>query len=254
MKEDTIGREMLISFARGQLSREESLRVLEKVEVDSDLSEELEEVLSLVRGIEDIQNLRGGEKTPGRIVREQQSRYLLKVAAALVVAFLSTVTIGELSKGQYFYLARMEETGLSKRLRGNDGNQIEWAKRMFVSGNRDVAIREMERIANILPEEESKAVVHMILGEMLLCSAERSYLGVFSWYDTGYVVRAMDHLGTALEWGDPRIAEEAHWLRFKGYLMLGDRDGARREGVQVLKIGKDRSDETRNALEQIDNE
>jgi hypothetical protein len=251
MNEDRITRDVLISFAKGRLSREESLRILKRVEVDDDLSKELEEVLFMIRGIEDAVHSGERAKSAGSIVREHKLHYVLRIAAGLVIAFLTTTAIGELGKGQYYYLARIGETSLASRLRGSESSEFESAKGLFASGNRDAAIKRMERIANMHLEEESMPVVHLLLGEMLLCSAERNILGIVSWYDQGNVVRGMKHLEIALSSGDQRIAEEAHWLRLKGWLMQGDCIRANLEGQEILKFGKVRINDTRLVLQQI---
>jgi hypothetical protein len=79
------------------------------------------------------------------------------------------------------------------------------------------------------------AVVHWMVGAMLLGTAERGVWGLFPHYDEKRAVQALEHLTLAMRSTNVRVVEEAHWLRMKGFLMLNKPQDAIREGEEVVR-------------------
>ena len=251
MTKEVIDRDRLIAFARGKLSRDESERVLTAVEADEVLSRELEEVLQLIRATEGLENEK--RDAHGRLtIGEPVLKYVLRISAVVVVLLGASVLVSQLTKGRYHDLARVDNVDFGVRWRGEAEEQIEWARREFVGGNKDAAIRELERIVQMQPAGESMSVVHLMVGQMLLATAERSTFGLFPRYDRERVARAMDHLGLAAQSTNNRVVEEAHWLRMKGYLMLDKREDAKMEGDEVKRMGGDRTNAVQGLARQIE--
>ncbi len=250
MTKEVIDRDRLIAFARGKLSPEESERVLAAVEADEVLSRELEEVLQLMRATEALENEK--RDAHGRLtIGEPALKYVLRIAAAVVVLLGASVLVSQLTKGPYHDLARVDNVDLGVRWRGEAEEQIEWARREFVGGDKDAAIRELERIVQMQPVGESMSVVHLMAGQMLLATAERSTFGLFPRYDRERVARAMDHLGLAAQSTNNRVVEEAHWLRMKGFLMLDEREDAKMEGEEVKRMGGEHDVQAVKLLDEI---
>ena len=250
MTQDVIDQDMLIAFACGKLSREESLRVLAKIENDDTLSRDLEEVLLVMRGVQE-QEYGREDACRRRVIREPIMKYVLRLAAVLVVGLLSAISVSELTKGKYHDLARITDLDFSGRWRGDQDDEIEWARREFTGGNRDGAIRELERVIQTRPAGESMAVVHWMVGAMQLETAERSVWGLFPRYDEKRAVQALDHLTLAMRSTNVRVVEEAHLLRMKGFLMLNKPQEAMREGEEVVRIGGEGGAEAMMLLHEI---
>ncbi len=231
MNHEVIDRDILIAFACGRLSREESLRVLAEIENDNTLSCELEEVLLVMRGVQDREQRR--EDTRRRALREPIMNYILRFAAILAFGIFAAVSVSELTKGKYYDLARTVDLDFSGRWRGDQDDQIERARREYAGGDRDGAIRELERVIRTRPGGESIAVVHSMVGAMILGTAERSFLGLFPRFDEKRVLQALEHLTLSMQSTNVRVVEEAHWLRMKGFLMLNKPQDAIREGEEV---------------------
>jgi hypothetical protein len=232
MTRDVVDRETLIAFALGKLSREDSLDVLAAVERDPLLSDELEEVLLLARGTAAVAE-GGGRK--GRSTHEPAIRYLFRAAAVVIILLSSAVVASKLTTGRYHELARLGESDYSLSWRGEMDNDVEWARNAFLAGDRDGAIGQLERIINSHPEGEQIEGVHWMVGAMMLAGSERSVVGLFPRYDERFVDRGMAHLAISARSANPRIAEESHWLRMKGFLMLAQPDSAKREGEAVVR-------------------
>jgi hypothetical protein len=234
MRHVDIDRDRLIAFALGKLSKEQSLEVLEEVEGNRDLSAELEEIVALMRATaEEVEN----PEAQRRGVREPAMGYLLKAAAMVVFLLGVTVIASELTRDRFHDLARIEEVDYSLNWRGESGGELEWARNVFLGGDRKGAVEQLERFVQMHPTGEEMSVAHWMAGAMLLASSERSWLGFFPGYDRQLVLRGMDHLASAAQSSNVRIAEESHWLRSKGYLMLGQLVEAKKEGMEVVKLG-----------------
>jgi hypothetical protein len=236
MTQDETDRDRLIAFARGKLSREESLRVLEEVEDNEQLSRELEEVLLLMRATEEQERSKEESWRRG-VIREPVFRYLFRVAAVLVVAFASVFAVSELTKNRYHDLATVDDSDFSVRWRGEVDEGIELARREYNGGDHDAAIGTLERIIQARPAGESMAVIHWMAAAMLLKTAERSVWGLFPRYEESRIARAMAHLDIAMGSNNLRIQEETHWLRMKSYLMLNRPVDAAHEGEEVVRMG-----------------
>jgi len=253
MTDKGIDRDKLIAFARGKLSREESEHVLAAIEADEALSRELEEILQLIRATEELEDEK--KNADGRLtIGEPILKYILRIAAVLVVLLGASVLASELTKGRYHDLARVDRVDFGVRWRGDAEEQIEWARREFVGGDRDAAIRELERIVQLRPAGESMSVVHLMAGQMLLTTAEESVCGLFPRYDRQRVTRGMDHLAFAAQSTNNRVAEEAHWFRLKGFLMLDKPEEAKKEGEEVMRRHGEYENQTVILLDEIHNQ
>jgi hypothetical protein len=229
----TIDRGTLVAFAHGKLTREESLRVLAEIERDQGLSRELEEILLIMRAIDDQTTAKHDRQQS--LFLEPALKYVLRIAAVLVLGMLSLVAISEISKTGYHDLARVDTKDLRLQWRGSSDAAVESGKALFVAGEHDTAIGHLEEIVRTIPPGESACVVHWMIGAMLLETAERSAIGLFPYYDSLRVRRAMDHLTAASQSTNPRLIEDTQLLRMKGLLMLGLPQEATREGEAYLK-------------------
>ena len=236
MTRDVIARDKLIAFALGKLSSEESLEVLEAVERDPLLSDELEEVLLLARGTESVAG--EGSRNDHR-AHEPAVRYLLRAAAVVIILIGSAIVTSRLVTDRYHDVARLGQDDFNLSWRGGMDSDVEWARNAFLAGDKDGAIGQLERVINSHPAGEQADGVQWMVGAMMLAGSEKSLVGLFPRYDKPLVNRAMAHLAISARSTNSRIAEESHWLRMKGFLMLAQPDSARREGETVVRSDND---------------
>jgi hypothetical protein len=233
MTRGLIDRETLVAFASGRLSGEDSLRVLSSIEKDPRLSAELEEILLLMRATEEkgTDAHRDGRR---KFSSEPYISYTLRIAAVVIVGFLSVVAASEVTKDRYCDIANVNTADLSLTWRGDSDPEIESARVQFIRGDREASLKSLEQFVRYHPADESASVVHYLIGAILLESSRRDLLGLFPGYDTARVHQALVHLAEATRSGNPRLVEEAHVLRIKALLMLRRPEEAVRDGKDYL--------------------
>jgi hypothetical protein len=229
----SIDRDTLLAFARGRLSREDSMRILEAIERDQTLSKELEEILLLMRAADDEPSERHDEQKT--LFFEPALKYVLRIAAVLVLGVLSLAALSEVTKAKHHDLARVEDINFNSQWRGMSNEDVDIGRTLFLAGEHDAAIVHLERIARAIPPDESACVVHWMIGAMLLETAEGSTVGLFPSYDSARVRRALDHLGIAFHSSNSRLIEDTQLLRMKAFLMLEFPQEAVHEGESYLK-------------------
>jgi hypothetical protein len=232
----TIDRDTLVAFAHGKLTREESILVLTAIESDQGLSRELEEILLLMRGIDDQTTIKHNRLNS--LFFEPVLKYVLRIAAALVIGLLSLEGISEASKAKYHDLARVDNDDMRSQWRGSSDQAVEFGRALYLEGKHDSAIERLEQFVRTIPPGEPASVVHWMIGAMLLETAERGTAGLFPYYDSLRVRRAMDHFNFASKSTNPRLIENTQLLRMKALLMLGLPQEAIREGEAYLKTGE----------------
>jgi len=250
MTHELIDRSTLIAFAFGKLSREESLRVLAEIEKDDALSRDLEEVILVMRSAQEGGNGREDARRRSTIT-EPMLKYLVRLAAVLVLGLISAVSVSELTKGKYHDLARLDNVDFSGQWRGDGDDDIEWARREFAVGDRDAAISKLERVVRTRPAGESMNVVHCMVGAMLLATAERSVWGLFPHFEEKRTTQALGHLVLAMQSTNILVVEEAHRLRMKAFLMLNEPQEAIKEGEDVVRGGREGGAEVMMLLREI---
>jgi hypothetical protein len=234
MNSGKVDRELLIAFALGRLSPDEAMKVLSEVEKDPALSAELEEIVLLNRAAEDEDHPRAVPRRPGRTL-EPVIVYSLRAAAALVLLFVLLVGISETTKDRYHDLARVGYRMQPAKWRGEGDAAIQNALNLAEGGRSTEAIRILDAYAYENPPGEEVAVVHLMIGTMMLEGAERGTLHLFPSYDTAQVHLALQHLARAMISKNPLLLDEAHYLKMKALLMLGLPSSAILDGQEFLK-------------------
>jgi len=226
----TLDTTMLTDLVLGKLSPEESLRVLREIERDPRASQELEaraRLLSHVReGGEALfaeSYAVAGTSTPAPVQRWWASRplagYVVGAAAILLIAVVPVLSV--LTKGPFVDLARVGYPQYEAVLRSAGDSDIGLAVRMLRGGHPEESLLLLERFCRAYPESDMREYAHYLAGAIYLSDARESLLGMFITYDLSRVRAGMAHLGEALRLsGNPRLTEESHWLRAKGFLML----------------------------------
>ncbi len=243
---------MVRDLVLGNLSPEESLRVLDMVEKDPELSHELELATSLVNvAAEDGKELFGESSTlkhnpfPRRRAFSRRSSayagdawtYLRYTLAVLVTIGVLLPVVSHFMTGPYVALSALDDSGGMERLRTAGERELARLYDESISGNDEETIRSLERYLRRHPQSEVTGFVRLALGEQYLRSARTSMLTLFPGFDESKVNRAFFQLNQIIDsGGNDRLVEEAHWLRAKAALMLGRPDSAISDLQELLRF------------------
>jgi len=221
---------MLTDLVLGKLSPEESLRMLREIEHDPQASQELEARTRLLAHVrEGGEALFAGRNAVAGTSPLAQARrwwascpvagYAIGAAVVLLIALVPVVNV--LTKGPLVDLARVGYPQYEAVLRSAGDSDIGLAVRMLRGGHPQESLLLLERFCRAYPENDMREYAHYLAGAIYLSDAQESLLGMFVSYDLSRVRAGMTHLGEALRFsGNPRLTEESHWLRAKGFLML----------------------------------
>ncbi|MGB5875262.1 MAG: hypothetical protein WBH56_16200 [Bacteroidota bacterium] len=255
-------RPKLSDLALGHLTPEESLRLLDRIEVDPNASEELDLHIEMVNFAEARGNEIFGAR-PDRAggdgifsgVRESapvwvqsfRPAYVLRAAVVLLFPVLLLLGADWMLTDPYAELARVERPEFRVMVRGGDQEDIDLAYRLLDAGQHEGSLRLLERFVRAFPESEILDYVHYSAGAVYLMTAQRSFLSLFLSYDRERTAAGLDHLRHAIDHSsNMRLIEESHWLRAKGYLMLHFPEEAREELQLVIGLdGGRKNDATR---------
>ncbi|MEK6571463.1 MAG: outer membrane protein assembly factor BamD, partial [Bacteroidota bacterium] len=236
------------------LSPEDSLKVLEELEQSPDASAELEAVANLLNfvathGKEVFERER--EATPARsslvggIIQRLEGflhsrRFSYPIAAILVVFVVigGLMVVSSLTTSEYYPLTQIERQEFESRVRGPGLQDFTMAYQAFSEARYDETIRLLERFIRAFPKSELVDYAHYSAGATYLVASERSFLFLFPSFEQDRVMRGLEHLELAIKKSsNPRTIEDSHWLRAKGYLMLGQADQAMAE-LQIVESMK----------------
>jgi hypothetical protein len=225
----------LIDFAKGRLSPEESLRIIDTIEEDRSASEELEAIAKVMTIVDERGDELFGEdpvlgKAPARIfghLREHlQHLRLPSPAFSLAVLFLTLIGLvaaSRLTRSPYFELTAIGKLEFESLDRGPGAEDFAVARRRFAEGRYEDAIRVLERFTRALPNSPGVDYAHYFAGAVCLVSSRRSLVTLFPSFNREAVTRGLEHLGKAIDASsNVRILEESYLLRAKGFLMLGN--------------------------------
>lgn len=246
MTQKPMDRTVIDDLVTGKLSPDESLRILDLIEREPDLSRELDMRVAVMDAVvsgraDDARQKQARESGITRTiksVREVIASYgtgrQLAIPLALIGALL-LVGIGvlrslPLQSAERYALLKVESPEVDVNVRGVGEDDINTAHMLFRDGKHRQAILLLERFTKAYPQSPMTAYAEYSLGAMYLASANRRVLGVLQWFDRSTVEAGLEHLAASLDCSrSPRIIEESHWLRAKGLLMLNDEVRARQE-------------------------
>ncbi len=263
-----IQKSKLIDFAMGKLTPEESLSIIEMLEKDPVASRELE----VISGILNIAALEGQEafkkvesettsKYPRFLdaivdfadqLRERRIAYPLLGFSSVVLAIVGLVVASRLATGRYYELTQIERPEFEVPVRGQEEVDFGTAQRLYSQGKFDESIHLMERYIRAFPEGDMIDYAHYSAGAMHLLSSQQSFLSLFPSFDRRKILTGMEHLQQAIvTTRNARIAEDALWLRAKGYLMLDSADEAVGELSKIERLNGMRKDSASQLIARI---
>jgi tetratricopeptide (TPR) repeat protein len=236
----------------GNLSPEESLRVLDMVEKDPELSHELELAASLVNiAAEDGKELFGKPVTLShdaaplyRAVNRRLSShavhawmYVRYTLAAVVLIGVLLPVVSHFMTDPYVALSTLSDSVDMERLRTTGEQELARLYEEPISGNDEETIRFLERYLRRHPHNKVTGYVRLSLGEQYLRSARTSILTLFPRFDAPKVNRALHQFDQIIEsGGNDRLVEEAYWLRAKAALMVGRPHSAISDLQELLRL------------------
>lgn len=244
---------LLRDLVLGRLSPEESLRVLDEIEKDPAASSEVDFYAKLVAFCQgDGRDLfavaaRRKENLAEKVARSI-ARYARGLAAArpvyrfaLFAAVLVTAALiggDRILSNEYDELARVDGVEFHVNVRALAADDIDVAQRLFEGGEYQTALNVLQRHLRVNPSSPLADYVHYASGAILLVEARWKLMGVYPRFDRPMVLRAIEELTEAIQLSsNARLIEEAHWLRAKAFLMLGQVDDCRDELRGLASMG-----------------
>ncbi len=232
-----IARQSITDLTLGKLSPEESLKLLEAIEQDPSASQELEfasEMLNFTRahGKETFEPMKSSiarDALVNRTIAERLEGYLGQTRAArwatgfvaLCVVICGLVVVSSLTADKYYPLASIEGFEIESTVRGPGQEDLTTAQNLYRQGDLEGALRLLERYIRAFPHGEMIDYVHYSAGAICLLSSSHSFLSLFPSYDRERVLRGLGFLEIAANVStNPRLVEDARWLRAKAFLML----------------------------------
>jgi hypothetical protein len=248
----------LVDFALGKLTHEESLRVLDAVEVDPDLSAQLDEIAVVVQGVDrDGEDLFGGRRGDrgrsfGAVVRDSGWRYVIRSAALLTLAIGLSVVISALTAGRYADLTALGRSELDVQFRGVEAEDLVRARAAHGDGEDGEAFLHLDRFLRMNPDGENADFARVLSGSIRIEGAQTSVFGLFRRFDEERITLGLRDLLTVVARSEnPRLKEEASWIVAKGYLMLDRPGDAAKHLRRVVEGGGARVRGAEELLEEI---
>ena len=241
-------RPLLVEFALGKLSPEESRRILDAVDKDPDLSADLEHILLMLNegereGLLQRQKYgHGGES--GTRLREWSrfARHAIRTAAVLCMILGAGLIIREVSKPPFCEIATVGDPDLEFRSRGGSEDILAAARGLLLDGTPDDALHLTGWYLAVYPEGSARAEAHLLRATAFLLEAKKTRVGIVVTFDSGLVEQAWRELQLAKTDGwSPGIAEHILWFESKALLMKGHAHEARLRLQQVVALGGVRS-------------
>jgi hypothetical protein len=251
----------LVDFARGRLSPEDSLKILDNIESSTDHSSELEAVIDVMnvsdeRGEVLYQREANAQERNGQgetfLQRLLPKKGRLSPAFALggVVVVILGVLIGiRLSTSDYYALAETGELRIESVVRGPGAEDFEVARQRIERNDIHGAIRVLERYTRAFPEGVGTDYAHYCVGALYLKAARQTIVLLVPTFDTEDVNFALAHLAAAVqETRNDVLAEDACVLRAKGFIMINKPDAAIKELNNALNYNGPRQSEIHSLL------
>ena len=220
----------IIDLAKGNLSPEDSLKVLEEVNRNPEASRELDDVSNLMNfvAVEGESVFEEPEHSaaakPWRWRELFGSRILASPITAVAAAFVllvGFVLASSLTTSKYYDLTQMDGLEFESRVRGPGQEDFAIAYQHFSEGRYDESIRLLERYIRAFPHSDLVDYAHYSAGAIYLLASHKSFLSLFPSFDPERVMKGLDHLNVAASTAsNVRVIDDSHWLRAKGFLML----------------------------------
>lgn len=252
-------RSLLVEFALGKLSPEESLRILDAVGKDPELSGDLEHILLMLNegereGLLQHQNYgNGGESGPRLREWSRFGRQAIRTAAVLCMIVGAGSITREISKPPHCAIATVGDSDLEFRTRSGSEDVLSAARGLLLDGTPDDALRLTEWYLAVYPEGSARSEAHLLRATAFLIEAKRTRVGVFVSFDSGLVEQAWSELQKAKTDGSSAgIAEHIVWFEAKALLMKENLPEARSRLQRVVALGGVRSRKAADMLDRID--
>jgi tetratricopeptide (TPR) repeat protein len=251
----------VIDFALGRLSPEESLRMLDLIENDKELSSQLELANDIINvSAEHSAELFENDRDKRRrsyfpvvrfVTRQIPARLARRALETALVVLVALSLIAYLSRNPYASLATAERDIAIERVRGLDGQELTSAIVAFEDGRLAESISLFERFLRRHPGSPNAGAVKISIA-IEYFNLSRNGLLFFPAYDTAYVGAGIDQLKSVIDSpGSDRLKEDAHWLLANAYLMCGQVDQAVPELDRVVGIRARHGGQAAILLEEI---
>ena len=263
-----IDRNKIVDLTLGNLSPEESLKLLEEIETDPDASHDLELANAVLNFVQvHGKEVFGPEKasTSSRafrwdaillkvqdVIRRKRFAYPAILALGTFVMLALLVTASHVSTGKYYQLTKIDEVEFGARLRGPGKEDFALASDYLLQGRYDESIRLLERYIRAYPGSDLLKFAHYSAGAIYLLSAHSSVVSLFPTYDRDRVTKGLNHL-SLVEIGPTsiKLEEEARYLQAKGFLMLDRPDEALAELLGVVLLNGSRKEDATELISEI---
>ena len=256
-------------LALGKLSPEECLKILERLEEKPGASRELDVASSLLnfvaqegKEIFEREEEKAFVRYPllKRIVWKLEdlfgSERLAYPVAAVIVLFgfvAALVAASSLTTSEYYHLTKIETFELGARVRGPGLDDFVMASEAFSKGHYEETKRLLERFIRAFPQSEWVDYAQYSVGGAYLVASKRTFLSLFPSFDHDQVIRGLGHLQAAIQTStNLRTIESSHWLRAKGYLMLGEAQKALAELRIIVSLKGLKSEQASRLISDID--
>lgn len=254
-------RELLVEFALGRLSPEESLRILERVSSDPELSAHLDLVLLMLKEGEREGSLNcqtyGERGVQGSRLREWSrfSLTVLRTAAMFCVLLGVGLVVREVNKPRYFDIAAVGPSDLDFRMRGGSGEILSLARGLQQKGEYEDVLRTVDWYLAVASDGSERSEAHLLKATTLLLKARRDHLGLLMTFDRQLVDEAVSELRQARATDEAdRTREHVAWFEAKTLLMKGDVEGAHSRFQDVASMGGVRSADAKRILMILDSD
>jgi hypothetical protein len=258
-REEHLDRELLVEFALGRLSPGESLRILERVSSDEELSADLDLILLMLRegareGLLNHQSYdeRGGN---GSRLREWSrfSLIVLRTAAMICLLLGAGLVFREVNKPRYFDIAAVGSSDLDFRVRGGSVDVLGVARGLLLKGQCEDALRTVDWYLAVYPDGDGRSEAHLLKAAALLFKSRSAQWGLLMNFDRVLVDEAAAELQQAKATSDPDLTgEHIAWFEAKVLLMKGDAKKARSRFEDVVLMGGVRSAAAKRMLKILD--
>ena len=162
----------------------------------------------------------------------------------LLISCALIMTVNSFWVGRYDELTGIDRTVFEWNVRGPGDGEVAVAYHFFTGGEYEQSLAHLERYMRAHPEETGEGYADYTAGVVSLLAARRTTLGLFPSISTAMVSKGLEHLNRAASnSSNGRLIEEAHFLRAKGFLMLGQREAAMVELEAVRRLGLVRGEE-----------
>lgn len=249
----------------GRLPPEEARALLERVEEDSDLSEELEIRIAL----SDFGLSAGRNVWTERVIRSSRGLlwipHWIRRTTAWTPAYVSAVTIfffgmvvfailrvGAGGGNQYLDLVDINRSEIEFRTRQIGDDDLKSATARYSEGRFNEGARHLDRYVRIHPQSPIVGYVRYSAALGYLAGARAYRLGIVPVADTIAVRRALALLAQAADDSSTQaITDDIRWYRALALLLVEDPESALLELERVVAAGGDRADDAVTLIDRI---